>query len=59
MVDANDTFLRMTGYTHEDVRRGRMNWMQMTPPEYPARTQRRIRNLPHTGSIRPLRKSSM
>lgn len=33
IVDANDTFLRMTGYTREDVREGRMNWMRMTPPE--------------------------
>ena len=38
MVDANDTFLRMTGYTQEDMREGRINWMHMTPPEYLART---------------------
>jgi PAS domain S-box-containing protein len=34
IVDANDTFLRMTGYTREDLRAGRMNWMHMTPLEY-------------------------
>ncbi|EFH88467.1 PAS domain S-box protein [Ktedonobacter racemifer] len=39
IVDANDTFLRMTGYTCEDLRAGRMNWMRMTPPEYLARTR--------------------
>ncbi|GHO51305.1 hypothetical protein KSX_94680 [Ktedonospora formicarum] len=30
IVDANDTFLRIIGYTREDLRAGRMNWMQMT-----------------------------
>ncbi|GHO62738.1 hypothetical protein KSC_016300 [Ktedonobacter sp. SOSP1-52] len=39
IVDANDTFLRMTGYTREDLREGRMNWMHMTPPEYLAQAQ--------------------
>ncbi|HEY1354657.1 MAG TPA: PAS domain S-box protein [Ktedonobacteraceae bacterium] len=39
IVDANDTFLRMTGYTREDLRAGQMNWMQMTPPEDLDRTR--------------------
>lgn len=38
IVDANETFLRMAGYTREDLRSGRMNWMHMTPPEEMART---------------------
>jgi PAS domain S-box-containing protein len=38
IVDANDTFLRMVGYTREDLRAGRVNWMRMTPPEYHARS---------------------
>ncbi|GHO60325.1 PAS domain-containing protein [Ktedonobacter robiniae] len=38
IVDANDTFLRMTGYTREDLRAGRMNWMHMTAPDNLART---------------------
>ncbi|HEX4713726.1 MAG TPA: PAS domain-containing sensor histidine kinase, partial [Ktedonobacteraceae bacterium] len=38
IVDANNAFLRMTGYTYEDLYEGRINWMQMTPPEYLART---------------------
>ena len=37
-MDANDTFLRMTGYTREDLRAGRLNWLQITPPGYMART---------------------
>ncbi|GHO81000.1 hypothetical protein KSD_87710 [Ktedonobacter sp. SOSP1-85] len=39
IVDANDTFLRMTGYTREDLCEGRMNWLYMTPPEYLAQAQ--------------------
>ncbi|GHO73830.1 hypothetical protein KSD_16010 [Ktedonobacter sp. SOSP1-85] len=34
IVDANDTFLRMTGYTREDLHAGNINWVRMTPPEY-------------------------
>jgi PAS domain S-box-containing protein len=39
IVDANDTFLRMTGYTREDLCAGRMNVLHITPPEYLARTR--------------------
>ncbi|EFH85125.1 PAS domain-containing protein [Ktedonobacter racemifer] len=38
IVDANDAFLHMTGYTREDLHEGRINWMHMTPPECLART---------------------
>jgi PAS domain S-box-containing protein len=39
IVDANDTYLRMTGYTQEDLCEGHINRLHMTPPEYLARTQ--------------------
>ncbi|GHO62062.1 hypothetical protein KSC_009540 [Ktedonobacter sp. SOSP1-52] len=39
IVDANDTFLRMTGYTREDLHAGNINLIRMTPPEYRALTQ--------------------
>ncbi len=38
IVNANDTFLRMTGYTREDLCAGSLNWLHMTPPDYLART---------------------
>ncbi len=34
VVDANDVFLRMTGYTREDVASGTLTWRRMTPPEW-------------------------
>jgi PAS domain S-box-containing protein len=33
-VEANDAFLNMVGYTREDLYAGRLNWREMTPPEY-------------------------
>jgi PAS domain S-box-containing protein len=34
IVNANDLFLDMVGYTREDLKRGRMNWRKMTPPDW-------------------------
>jgi len=34
IVEANDAFLQMTGYTREDLHKGRLNWFSMTPAEY-------------------------
>jgi PAS domain S-box-containing protein len=31
---ANDKFLDMTGYSREDLEAGRIDWHEMTPPEY-------------------------
>jgi PAS domain S-box-containing protein len=56
VVDANDTMLRMTGYTREDLRAGRMNWMQMTPPEYRARTLQAQQELDIQHAIVPYEK---
>ncbi|EFH88036.1 PAS/PAC sensor signal transduction histidine kinase [Ktedonobacter racemifer DSM 44963] len=51
IVDANDTFLHMTGYTREDLRAGRLNWMRMTLPEYLARTRQAHQELAAQQSI--------
>ncbi len=34
--DANDAFLELVGYTREDLLSGRLNWPDLTPPEYAA-----------------------
>ena len=39
IFEANDTFLRMTGYSRDDLNHGLMNWLQMTAPEYIATTE--------------------
>jgi PAS domain S-box-containing protein len=56
IVDANDTFLSMTGYSREDLRQGTMNWMHMTPPEYLDRTQQASQELAQHQSITPYEK---
>jgi PAS domain S-box-containing protein len=34
ILDANEGFLRLVGYTREDLKAGRLNWKTLTPPEY-------------------------
>jgi PAS domain S-box-containing protein len=34
ITDGNDAFLKLTGYTREDLQCGRINWTTMTPPEF-------------------------
>jgi formate hydrogenlyase transcriptional activator len=32
--EANDAFLELVGYSHEDLQAGRLHWPDLTPPEY-------------------------
>lgn len=34
ITDANDVFLNMVGYTREDLTQKKINWQEMTPPEW-------------------------
>ncbi len=34
IAEANDAFLKMSGYTREELAAGRIRWTEMTPPEY-------------------------
>lgn len=34
ILDANDAFLNMIGYTREELQQGSINWKAMSPPEY-------------------------
>jgi PAS domain S-box-containing protein len=34
ILDANDKFLDLVGYTREDLQAGRIDWQDITPPEY-------------------------
>ena len=40
IIGANDAFLKMVGYSREDLEAGLLNWLTMTPPEF-ARADRR------------------
>jgi len=34
VLEANDAYLELIGYTREDLQAGRINWRKLTPPEY-------------------------
>ncbi|MES1262586.1 MAG: PAS domain S-box protein [Acidobacteriota bacterium] len=53
---ANDVFLRLVGYTQEDVRAGRLHWRDMTPPEYLALDEKGIAELQERGACTPFEK---
>ncbi len=49
IIDGNDAFLKIAGYTREDLQAGRINWAAMTPPEYAERDQHALEEIAATG----------
>ena len=56
LVDANDTFLNMMGYSREDVAAKTLTWRTLTPPEYVAVSEGQMQKLAETGRIGPYEK---
>jgi PAS domain S-box-containing protein len=57
ILDANDAFLNLVGYTRDDLEAGRLNWKALTPPEALAAEAERVRrNPPRNGRVRPYEK---
>ena len=56
ITEANDAFLRIVGYTQEDVSGGRVHWRDMTPPEYHALDEMALREIAATGVCTPFEK---
>jgi len=56
ITKTNDAFLIMSGYTHEDVKDGRVRWDKMTPPEWMAVTHDEMNRFDATGKIGPYEK---
>jgi two-component system sensor histidine kinase UhpB len=50
LLDANDLFLNMVGYTREDLRQGNLNWKKLTPPEYAQVDKKAVAQLTATGA---------
>jgi PAS domain S-box-containing protein len=48
--DANDAFLRLLGYSREDLHCGRVQWSQMTPLEHYAADSRAVEELQRSGT---------
>ena len=49
ILDANDKFLEMVGYTRADLTSGQIDWLNMTPPEYGRLDEDSVAELKATG----------
>ena len=56
VIEANDAFLRMVGYTREDLELGRVRWSDMTPAEFTELDQQATNELWATGACIPYEK---
>lgn len=56
ITDANDAFLRMVGYTRQELEAGELRWPEMTPPEYADLDARALEELMATGTCAPFQK---
>lgn len=56
ILDANDAFLKMIGYTHEELQAGQIRWLEMTPPEYLPLDMKAIAEGEQTGKFTPFEK---
>jgi PAS domain S-box-containing protein len=56
LLDANDTFLGITGYSRSEVEAGELDWRKMTPPEHVEESLRQMERLALTGHIGPYEK---
>jgi PAS domain S-box-containing protein len=50
LIEANDAFLDMVGYTRDDVASGRLRWTEITPTEWQAASERAVAQLRATGA---------
>jgi PAS domain S-box-containing protein len=50
IIEANQAFLNMIGYDHDEVASGRVDWAELTPAEWRPATERAIAELKATGS---------
>ena len=56
IIEANDAFLRMVRYDHEDLVAGRIRWTDLTPAEWRDRSERGLAELRSTGTFQPFEK---
>jgi len=57
LVDANDAFLSMVGYTRQELLEGRVRWSEMTPPEFADADARAFVELDERGICTPYEKA--
>lgn len=56
IIDANDAFLHMIGYTREQLRRGEIDWVKMTPEKFHSVDEASLQQLREFGTCAPIEK---
>jgi PAS domain S-box-containing protein len=56
VMDANDEFLAVTGYSRQDLESGRLNWAQLTPEDHRAADEKALLEIRQTGVNVPYEK---
>ena len=56
IIEANDAFLSIVGYSRDDVNSGRLSFADLTPPEWAGADERLLAELASTGTWRPAEK---
>jgi PAS domain S-box-containing protein len=56
IIEANEAFLDMLGYSHEDLISGRIRWTKLTPAEWASADQDALAQMSAAGSCRPFEK---
>ena len=56
IFEANDAFLEMLGYSRDDIIAGRLDFTNLTPPEWAEADEQRLAELISTGTWRPSEK---
>lgn len=59
VTDANEAFLRIVGYSREDLICGLIGWQAMTPPEFAERDRLTLAEAAATGVVAPYEKEFM
>jgi PAS domain S-box-containing protein len=59
ITDANAAFLNTVNYTREDLLSGRINWQEMTPPEYVSVDKEKVAELRARNTVVPFEKEFM
>ena len=56
MIDANNTFLELMGYTRSELEAGKLTWQRLTPPEFIDASRARVEKFLVTGRVGPYEK---
>jgi PAS domain S-box-containing protein len=56
ILEANDYYLRMIGYTREEFEQGKVDWRAITPPEWIGADERALEELRERGACAPYEK---